>query len=121
MFWLFFFKQKTAYEMRISDWSSDVCSSDLHHRRIDRGQRALGVLRKVLMPRRVEQVEVDSVLLARHHRRRHLYPELLLDLHPVGTRPPVCAARLDLSDKLDHAAHADPPLRTPGLSLIEWG
>src|SRR3546814_9211609 len=27
---IFFFKQKTAYEMRISDWSSDVCSSDLH-------------------------------------------------------------------------------------------
>src|SRR3546814_3037565 len=27
----FFFKQKTAYEMRISDWSSDVCSSDLAH------------------------------------------------------------------------------------------
>src|SRR3546814_4430546 len=30
-FWFFFFfNQKTAYEMRISDWSSDVCSSDLH-------------------------------------------------------------------------------------------
>src|SRR3546814_2307130 len=29
MFFVFFFKQKTAYEMRISDWSSDVCSSDL--------------------------------------------------------------------------------------------
>src|SRR3546814_5020846 len=29
----FFFKQKTAYEMRISDWSSDVCSSDLQMRR----------------------------------------------------------------------------------------
>src|SRR3546814_4929064 len=28
----FFFKQKTAYEMRISDWSSDVCSSDLKYR-----------------------------------------------------------------------------------------
>src|SRR3546814_2277066 len=28
--WCFCFKQKTAYEMRISDWSSDVCSSDLH-------------------------------------------------------------------------------------------
>src|SRR3546814_7131463 len=28
--YLFFFKQKTAYDMRISDWSSDVCSSDLH-------------------------------------------------------------------------------------------
>src|SRR3546814_2874855 len=35
----FFFKQKTAYEMRISDWSSDVCSSDLasgRHRQIRR-------------------------------------------------------------------------------------
>src|SRR3546814_5259938 len=29
LIWCFFFKQKTAYEMRISDWSSDVCSSDL--------------------------------------------------------------------------------------------
>src|SRR3546814_5275105 len=29
LFAVFFFKQKTAYEMRISDWSSDVCSSDL--------------------------------------------------------------------------------------------
>src|SRR3546814_2807160 len=29
MLYIFFFKQKTAYEMRISDWSSDVCSSDL--------------------------------------------------------------------------------------------
>src|SRR3546814_9130102 len=29
VFIFFFFKQKTAYEMRISDWSSDVCSSDL--------------------------------------------------------------------------------------------
>src|SRR3546814_8867136 len=29
VFFFFFFNQKTAYEMRISDWSSDVCSSDL--------------------------------------------------------------------------------------------
>src|SRR3546814_3952765 len=33
----FFFKQKTAYEMRISDWSSDVCSSDLQGERAHRG------------------------------------------------------------------------------------
>src|SRR3546814_1265052 len=32
----FFFKQKTAYEMRISDWSSDVCSSDLSVLRVRR-------------------------------------------------------------------------------------
>src|SRR3546814_10619422 len=31
MYTFFLFKQKTAYEMRISDWSSDVCSSDLAH------------------------------------------------------------------------------------------
>src|SRR3546814_18735963 len=31
-YFVFFFKQKTAYEMRISDWSSDVCSSDLVRR-----------------------------------------------------------------------------------------
>src|SRR3546814_2057441 len=45
----FFFKQKTAYEMRISDWSSDVCSSDLPDLRVgltltdrDLGCTALG-------------------------------------------------------------------------------
>src|SRR3546814_2650269 len=34
VFCFFFFKQKTAYEMRISDWSSDVCSSDLQAGRL---------------------------------------------------------------------------------------
>src|SRR3546814_5944009 len=39
----FFFEQKTAYEMRISDWSSDVCSSDLVLRLLGQGvQRCLG-------------------------------------------------------------------------------
>src|SRR3546814_6981811 len=44
MFFFFFFKQKTAYEMRISDWSSDVCSSDLQdcgHGSIRRRVRSL--------------------------------------------------------------------------------
>src|SRR3546814_5520808 len=43
----FFFKQKTAYEMRISDWSSDVCSSDLTgstHRRNPLRRGALGAV-----------------------------------------------------------------------------
>src|SRR3546814_2185877 len=35
---VFFFKQKTSYELRISDWSSDVCSSDLRHRPAGRGR-----------------------------------------------------------------------------------
>src|SRR3546814_10779494 len=49
LFFFFFFKQKTAYEMRISDWSSDVCSSDLSMAPIaavaaarDRGRDELG-------------------------------------------------------------------------------
>src|SRR3546814_4783871 len=37
----FFFKQKTAYEMRISDWSSDVCSSDLDYEILRRVLEAL--------------------------------------------------------------------------------
>src|SRR3546814_5093618 len=41
-FCLFFFKQKTAYEMRISDWSSDVCSSDLLYRFADRQPADVG-------------------------------------------------------------------------------
>src|SRR3546814_16918999 len=45
MCFFFFFKQKTAYEMRISDWSSDVCSSDLlFDRRLRRGRLFLGPL-----------------------------------------------------------------------------
>src|SRR3546814_6365188 len=45
--WFFFFKQKTAYELRISDWSSDVCSSDLDPREAGRprGPRGCGPVR----------------------------------------------------------------------------
>src|SRR3546814_9577792 len=39
LFFVFFFKQKTAYEMRISDWSSDVCSSDLRGRGVSVASR----------------------------------------------------------------------------------
>src|SRR3546814_4396824 len=47
IFLFFFFKQKTAYEMRISDWSSDVCSSDLlsHKRMLTREWFYTGVTR----------------------------------------------------------------------------
>src|SRR3546814_1669746 len=41
--YFFFFKQKTAYEMRISDWSSDVCSSDLNGQARQTGKRAHAV------------------------------------------------------------------------------
>src|SRR3546814_761759 len=41
LFLIFFFKQKTAYALRISDWSSDVCSSDLNRRRCVRTPDAI--------------------------------------------------------------------------------
>src|SRR3546814_20258897 len=47
---MFFFKQKTAYEMRISDWSSDVCSSDLPRAR--RARRAFPGARRSAVCRR---------------------------------------------------------------------
>src|SRR3546814_2661703 len=54
-----FFKQKTAYELLISDWSSDVCSSDL--------------LRK-MNPHAVEEIILDAAEAAGHRiRRNHAY------------------------------------------------
>src|SRR3546814_4161913 len=50
MWWCFFFKQKTAYEMRISDWSSDVCSSDLGVRLFLCGQRREGKVHGQRLP-----------------------------------------------------------------------
>src|SRR3546814_17344249 len=59
---VFFFKQKTAYEMRISDWSSDVCSSDLdvteqfaECRRILGGARRRGRTRTPRLAEREQQ------------------------------------------------------------------
>src|SRR3546814_9017402 len=43
----FFFKQQTAYELRISDWSSDVCSSDLVSRKSQSCSRCLAAARPV--------------------------------------------------------------------------
>src|SRR3546814_6840935 len=43
MVYFFLFKQKTAYEMRISDWSSDVCSSDLNDFHVFKFNYELGI------------------------------------------------------------------------------
>src|SRR3546814_6578730 len=53
--YFFFFKQKTAYEMRISDWSSDVCSSDLLKTSLQEGaifdrEAAHRLYKKLIMP-----------------------------------------------------------------------
>src|SRR3546814_6484951 len=65
----FFFKQKTAYEMRISDWSSDVCSSDLPTHQV--GRHLLGDLQRHLLLRlRGRGAEVrlgDDLVQAEQH------------------------------------------------------
>src|SRR3546814_14492858 len=71
MVWLFFFcKQKTAYEMRISDWSSDVCSSDrVAHARggVGVGARPFGQRARIAAGQ--ARVEVRLIGKARAHRR----------------------------------------------------
>src|SRR3546814_7963709 len=64
----FFFKQKTAYEMRISDWSSDVCSSDLIERITDEADA-------VVLPYR-DIVNSGSALLALSRFRPVIAPRL---------------------------------------------
>src|SRR3546814_2761030 len=61
----FFFKQKTAYEMRISDWSSDVCSSDLNLR--DRLVKAIAGLRVGISTD--PEAEYGPVVSAQHKAR----------------------------------------------------
>src|SRR3546814_17782354 len=52
----FFFKQKTAYEMRISDWSSDVCSSDLSIKGDDTLYIGEEEVRETELPARLEAI-----------------------------------------------------------------
>src|SRR3546814_6306581 len=79
MFWCFFFKQKTAYEMRISDWSSDVCSSDLRSdsrieqlrvppQSVEAGQAVLGGL--MLAPDAYDRI-ADHLVDGDFYRRDH--------------------------------------------------
>src|SRR3546814_7302732 len=75
----FFFKQKTAYDMRISDWSSDVCSSDL--REDDLGREPLGKvpLSAVAMERKgtsTERGDEQRAVRARNQERRELTQQL---------------------------------------------
>src|SRR3546814_20311704 len=70
----FFFKQKTAYEMRISDWSSDVCSSDLPISRTRSGQAQPPTGKFLLFARQVHLFRTGSVRIQKILRKRnHLW------------------------------------------------
>src|SRR3546814_2183738 len=70
----FFFKQKTAYEMRISDWSSDVCSSDLIGASAALAQRGIGGS-EIAEPRRFLEADIVGKDDDRIGRRDHIFTQ----------------------------------------------
>src|SRR3546814_3912671 len=95
----FFFKQKTAYEMRISDWSSDVCSSDLP---VDRG--AARELRRILETPKIGNVDI----LARGKVENDEFVELRIDIAKAEARAEIAAEhRLRLNLRAPDAGAAD--------------
>src|SRR3546814_1306505 len=78
--YFFFFKQKTAYEMRISDWSSDVCSSDLRKERL-RHLRRQDITDAALVD---QMAGMDQEMPVRLEGRRE--ERKAVDMVPVGMR-----------------------------------
>src|SRR3546814_1946369 len=70
----FFFKQKTAYEMRISDWSSDVCSSDLLRLRNLGGIIILDFIDMKSEDHRAQALRALERALAADHARTQIHP-----------------------------------------------
>src|SRR3546814_4603310 len=80
----FFFKQKTAYEMRISDWSSDVCSSDLLDRTFEFDHR-LGHAFDAVFDQRVDDVAHRNRTIKLAGVRRLTDQDDLLAVDVLGT------------------------------------
>src|SRR3546814_14290365 len=87
MFVFFFVKQKTAYELRISDCSSDVCSADLAHEQLGARPEAVGAdgEDRVLALLVLEQMRAQA-------RQQHVHPERLHDV--------IVAARVETEDRI---------------------
>src|SRR3546814_136118 len=110
----FFFKQKTAYEMRISDWSSDVCSSDLRlsmpflelslyarqadHARYEAALEDIGALSVTLMDANADAAD-EQAILEPGVGETPLWAELLVTaLFPAGYDPDLILAALEAFD-----------------------
>src|SRR3546814_10203785 len=93
----FFFKQKTAYEMRISDWSSDVCSSDLDGVAV-RALEAVARDRDVIDPGQLFRIDGGKA--------RRLAQRLF---GGIGGHFPEIGGRLDAVERVDEAAPGQRP------------
>src|SRR3546814_12694891 len=109
---VFFFKQKTAYEMRISDWSSDVCSSDLdalaqllaglEMRDVLARQRnrvaglgiAAGTGRPVMLGNTADTADLDAIAVGQrpaHHFQQRLHGHVdILEIGRASCRERLC-------------------------------
>src|SRR3546814_3837444 len=90
----FFFKQKTAYEMRISDWSSDVCSSDLPAVRARAGRIAvvqwhLAAHGRAGAPRQPTPVRIHHDVRGHVSRAQRVAQPAVDDLSGLCARTPV--------------------------------
>src|SRR3546814_18309204 len=95
----FFFKQKTAYEMRISDWSSDVCSSDLRltfwlrpteGERQDCGRGVEALQTHPSSRRYAQRYNTAATDPLRVSRRQFFHPRLPLSGQPDRRLCPIC-------------------------------
>ena len=91
---------------------------DHHHRRVDRGQRAVGVLGEVLVARRVEQVEDAVGVFEGHHRGDDRDAALALDAHPVGAGLAAVGLGAHFAGELDRAAEQQELLGQRGLAGV---
>src|SRR3546814_19284929 len=100
VFFFFFFKQKTAYELRISDWSSDVCSSDLPAAVDERGDLAVRIGADEAARKLVALADIDQpgVIFGARMARREQFLEHHRDLHAIGRTERIKLERM-LSDR----------------------
>ena len=77
---------------------------DHHHRRIRRHQRPVSILRKVLMSRRIQNIDTESVIGKLQHGGSDGNTPLLLNLHPVGNRMSRRRLSLDAARQVDRTS-----------------
>src|SRR3546814_11176946 len=98
MLYCFFFKQKTAYEMRISDWSSDVCASDLR----DAGNRPRDQARQRPPRKRRKHEAIEPARSRGNDRRKHRAAA-------IGKRPRIALDTVSLTRRRGRQRDAKRP------------
>src|SRR3546814_8703314 len=108
MVFFFFFKQKTAYEMRISDWSSDVCSSDLRcYRCADGRDIAVGAVEQQFYRQLLELIGAPATLLESQndHARWPADSEILAGIFAGRSRDDWCTLLQDRKSTRLNSSH----------------